>query len=379
MREGGASVRSSADVIVIGGGLVGMAIAWGLQKRGLVVLVLDEGDVAHRASRGNFGLVWVQGKGVGMPAYAAWTRRSADRWQGLADRLRQETGLDVGYRKVGGLDIALSEDELSERRAKLEAIRDAADADTRVDFEMLDRRQVAELFPDIGPDVAGGSWTAHDGHASPLLLLRALLAAFRSEGGIYRPETAVHRIEPGFVVHGGREQYSSGRVVIAAGLGSARLAPMVGLDVAVRPQRGQVLVTERLSPRLGYPTVCVRQTVEGTIQIGDSHEEVGSDDRTTPFVLRDIARRAVRTFPFLGQARIVRSWGALRVMSPDGFPIYQQSPDLPGAFSASCHSGVTLAAAHADLIAPMIEAGRLEADVAPFSGQRFARRNPDFA
>ena len=67
------------DVVVIGGGLVGSAVAWGLGRAGARVVVLDEGDDALRASRGNFGLVWVQGKGDGMPEYAAWTRNSARR------------------------------------------------------------------------------------------------------------------------------------------------------------------------------------------------------------------------------------------------------------------------------------------------------------
>lgn len=66
----------TSDAIVVGGGLVGMAIAYGLIRNGLKVTVLDEGDIAHRASRANFGLVWVQSKGVGMPAYARWSRRS---------------------------------------------------------------------------------------------------------------------------------------------------------------------------------------------------------------------------------------------------------------------------------------------------------------
>ncbi|MEZ5824798.1 MAG: FAD-dependent oxidoreductase [Geminicoccaceae bacterium] len=362
----------TADVIVIGGGLVGLSIALGLQKRGASVLVLDEGDVAHRASRGNFGLVWVQGKGAGMPAYAAWTRGSADRWPGFADRLKQETGIDVGYRKVGGLDIALDADELDERRGKLAGIAASAPDATRVDFEMLDRKGVAGIFPDIGPDVVGGSWTEHDGHVNPLLLLRALATSFALAGGRTITEASVEHIERGFSVTTAKGRFSAAKVILAAGLGSARLAPMIGLNVPVRPQRGQVMITERLPQRLHHPTVLVRQTVEGTIQIGDSHEEVGFDDDVTPPVLRDIASRAVRIFPFLAQARIVRCWGALRVMSPDGFPIYRQSEAMPGAFAASCHSGVTLAAAHADLLAPMIDRGVLDNTMQPFSPERLA-------
>jgi hydrogen cyanide synthase HcnC len=95
------------DLIVIGGGLVGGAIAWGAQAKGASVVLLDEGDIAYRAARGNFGLVWVQSKGAGMPAYAHWTRQSAELWPALADRLQAATGTDVALRQPGGLAFCL--------------------------------------------------------------------------------------------------------------------------------------------------------------------------------------------------------------------------------------------------------------------------------
>src|ERR1700674_2526248 len=91
------------DFAVVGGGLVGMAIAWGLARRGRSVTVLDEGDLAFRASRGNFALVWVQGKGSGMSEYALWTMQSAERWPELAQTIEAQTGLDVCFRNPGGL------------------------------------------------------------------------------------------------------------------------------------------------------------------------------------------------------------------------------------------------------------------------------------
>ena len=86
------------DLIVIGGGLLGGAIAWGAARLGASVALLDEGDVAFRAARGNFGLVWVQSKGAGMPPYAHWTRRSSELWPALASALTEQTGLDTGLR-----------------------------------------------------------------------------------------------------------------------------------------------------------------------------------------------------------------------------------------------------------------------------------------
>jgi glycine/D-amino acid oxidase-like deaminating enzyme len=160
-----------------------------------------------------------------------------------------------------------------------------------------------------------------------------------------------------FAVDANGTTYRAPKVVLAAGVGNKALGERIGLDVPVRPQRGQIMVTERIRPMWSMPTWLVRQTAEGGMLIGDSREEVGFDEGTTTPVLQDIARRAVRAFPFLAALRIVRAWGALRVMSPDGLPIYDQSRQFPGAFVVTCHSGVTLAAAHAYEVAPAIAAG----------------------
>ena len=115
----------------------------------------------------------------------------------------------------------------------------------------------------------------------------------------------------------------------------------------------------------------VRQTAEGTLQIGDSHEDVGLDDSTTLDVIEQLARRAVRIFPHLAKVRLNRAWGALRVMTPDGVPIYQQSAEHRGAFAVSCHSGVTLAALHAGAIAEWIAGESPHPLITEFSSKRF--------
>ena len=106
-------VDRSFDVAVIGGGLVGAAIAYGLAGRVARLAVLDEGDIAYRASRGNFGLVWVQSKGQGMPAYGVWTLGSAQAWPRLAAELLASTGIDVRLEQPGGLSVLLSEREVN--------------------------------------------------------------------------------------------------------------------------------------------------------------------------------------------------------------------------------------------------------------------------
>ena len=370
---GAVSHGPDADVAVIGGGVVGMSIAYGLGRMGQRVIVLDEGDVAHRASRGNFALIWVQGKGLNLPDYAVWTLKSADLWAGFAGELERRTGESLAYSRPGGFMTALSDQELDTRVSDLSRLHNRSPETAR--FEQVDRAGMKAMLPEIGPEVVGGTYCPADGHVNSLRLFSALHQATISGGARYRPNAPVETVEArggGFRIVTAQSEVHAGKVVLAAGLGNARLAPMVGLDAPVRPQRGQVMVTEKLAPFLRYPCLTVRQTDEGGVMIGDSKEEVGFDSASHHAVLAAIAARAIRTFPLLGRARVVRSWGALRVMSPDGMPIYDQSETCPGAFLVTCHSGITLAAAHADVIAPAIAEGRLPAGLAVFSARRFS-------
>jgi glycine/D-amino acid oxidase-like deaminating enzyme len=360
-----------SEIAVIGGGLVGMALAYGLQRGGRQVTVFDEGDRAFRASRGNFGLVWVQGKGAGLPDYARWSRQSAALWPQLAEALRDETGISLELSQPGGFDICLTDREAEQATRRLETLRDALGGD--YPFEFLGHNKLRRMLPEIGPDVVGATYCPEDGHVNPLYLLRALYGAFEKRGGRVVNGHRVTVLAPGasgFTLDNG-ETWRAEKVVLSAGLGNAALAPMVGLAAPVRPNRGQVLVTERVRPFLKYPSVQIRQVAEGAVQIGDSHEDVDFNDAATAPVMSQIARRAVRIYPLLKSVRIVRAWGALRVLSADGFPLYDRSVSCPGAALVTCHSGVTLAAAHAFLLAGWIEGTDIPDFVESFSVKRF--------
>src|ERR1700748_1518112 len=137
---------TSHDLIVIGGGLVGGAIAWGAARLGASVALLDEGDIAFRAARGNFGLVWVQSKGAGMPPYAHWTRKSSELWPALADALKQRTGVDTGLRQPGGVMFCLSDEEFENRAALVHRMHnESGDIGTR----MMDRNEVRAMVPGL--------------------------------------------------------------------------------------------------------------------------------------------------------------------------------------------------------------------------------------
>lgn len=366
-----------ADYVIVGGGVVGLSVAFGLLGLGRRVAVIDGEDDALRASRGNFGLVWVQSKGLREPRYAAWSQRSAGLWAEFARELAAD-GHDVALRQDGGFDHHLSEASLEAKVQAYAGLRDALGGD--YPFEVLRGNALRREEPAVGPRVVGTILHHQDGHVNPLRLLRALADQVRRRGGRVETGRQVELIMPeagGFALSDGKGwQARASKVVLCAGLGSAKLGPQLDFRAPLRPQRGQVMVTEPLAPLLRRPSGTVRQVDEGGVQIGDSQEEVGFDDRETLEVTAGIAARAIAVYPALARARMVRSWAALRVMSPDGLPIYQRSPSHPGAFLVTCHSGVTLAAAHARLLPLWLEQHADAPDLEVFGEARFPLSTP---
>ena len=366
---------SEHDITVIGGGLVGRgSIGFGLVRKGADVLIVDEGDIALRASRGNFGLVWVQGKGLSMPEYNLWSRRSAQLWPELSAELAETADLDVGLSQRGGALIAMSEVELEAFSSRLSELR-VKSGNHGFDYEVLDHAGLAELVPGLGPEVPGGTFTPYDGHVNPLKMLRALHTAFQRRGGRYLSNAGVTDIhgqsDGSFRLDTPQGVVACRKLVVAAGLGCTELCARIGVEVTVTALHGQLLITERSPQPLDIPTNLVRKTDDGTFQVGYSQEDLGLTTATRIDLLRDIAHNAVRALPHLGDLRLVRTWGALRIMTPDGCPVYAQSASHPNAFVFTCHSGVTLGAVHA-LVCPewIIDDGIPDA-YALFSQERF--------
>jgi len=353
------------DWIIVGGGLVGCSVAYGLAQQNpqARILVLDGADVAPRPSRGNFGLIWVQGKGADFPAYANWSFHGAQLWPDFAHQLEQQTQVDLAYQCQGGLEFAFSDDELAALSRDMQAV--AEHTQGRFQYQVLDHAQACARQPGLGPDVAGATFSAHDGQVNPLYLLAALQQAMQQLGVTYVGRTDVRQVQAlgeeqgqavevaknGFRVTSTTRSWQSQQVVLCAGLDNQRLGEQLAMHLPVSAVKGQILITEPCPPVFKYASPQVRQTAEGTLQIGGSHEHCGLDDASDIDVMQKIASDAISLFPQLSDTQLVRSWGALRIMSPDGAPIYQASKQYPGAFGVVCHSGVSLAAAHAGPLA----------------------------
>lgn len=369
------TAHKNYDVAVIGGGMIGPALAIGLAERGMKVCILDEGDDVLRVARGNFGLVWFQGKGFGMARYVEWSRRSAKLYPSFAAELKENTGVDIGHANPGGLELLLGDEELAHRRHFIGQIYQQGGGN-EYEVEFLDRKQTESMLPGIrlGDEVVGASYSPIDGHVNPLFLLRAMHTRFQQLGGTYLPH---HRVS-GVVKNGqayalqtAAGTVSAPKVVIAAGHGLRELGPPLGLNIPIRPQRGHILVTERTQQILPMPMSAFRQTREGSIMLGVSAEEAGYNDMVDTATIAKIAQRAGRIIPALRNLNIVRTWAALRVLTPDKCPVYQESQSHPGIYAVASHSGVTLAAVNAKVASGWIADDPAPEEFEAFSSERF--------
>lgn len=360
------------NVIVIGAGVVGMSIAYGLIKKGVNITLVDEGNQGFKASTGNFGLVWCQGKGFENQSYSRITFESCLAWQSFADTLEQDSGLSVDYENKGGLYFLFDEDSHNQRIKRLESIYN--DSSQKIEYDMLSRDTLRNEYPAIGDDVFSASYCKYDGTCDPLKLVYALRTAIMNLGGTIISDAKVTSIKSDqqkTTVVFNDQKLTSSKVVIAAGLGNTELSQYVGMNTPLKAIKGQIVVSQRMPSVLTIPSLQVRQTSEGTVICGDSHEDVGLKTNTTVEVLRSITKRAIKILPTLASKNVNRAWGALRVMTPDTVPIYEQSQQNMNVFNVSCHSGVTLAAFHANELAEHIKNGVFPDSLASFKGDRF--------
>jgi glycine/D-amino acid oxidase-like deaminating enzyme len=361
------------ETLIIGGGVVGLSIAYGLLKLDEDVLVINDVTDTHSASRGNFGLIWSQGKGEFSTEYARWTQKSISLWPNLANELKDLTGIDVMLELDGGIEYFTVHEEMDRHIEILNQIHAKSDSNNK--FKVLSNSQLKSYVPEIGPKVVGATLQPGDGHVNPLYLLNALSSAVLLKGGKLKngiKATSIERVGNKFItlLKDGNEIITD-RVIIAAGLGSTNIAKMLNFKSPIRPLHGQLMITEKLPHFLRYPSVNIRQVNEGGVQIGGSEVDRGFDDKESLSIVSELARDAVDIFPCLENVNLIRSWGCLRIMTPDGLPIYQQSIENEGAFFITCHSGITLAACHTELLARWIVGTKDAPDLSIFEEDRF--------
>lgn len=335
------------DIIILGNGISGAALAYGLAARGCKVTMVGGPTPTNKASCTNVGLIWCQSKFLHMPDYARWGFHSASLFPALTQELEEISGIRIPSHYRGGLIACLGEEEFQNRGAYIERLQETLGA---YPGEMIPRTALERKLPHIGfgPEVTGAAFCEADGLVDPLMLLRAYKAAFCKSGGRLI-ETTVYDVRPkdgGYRVVTEKGPLDGERIVLAAGLANRRFAGFAVPNLPVSADKGQVLLVERMPPVMPIPMLGITQTFGGTVIIGFRHEFIGHDTRIVPKDVATEGQWAMRVWPELGKKRLIRVWSGLRVMPEDKQAIYSRLPGHPNAFLINTHSAVTLAAAH---------------------------------
>ncbi|MEY3020279.1 MAG: hypothetical protein RLZZ272_1263 [Actinomycetota bacterium] len=376
-----------ADVVVIGSGVVGAACAYELARLGRHVALVDRGHLTSGTTASGEGNVLVSDKPPGPELDLALA--SVARWHDHARELTQP----FEFEAKGGIAVSTRRDG-GDALARLAEGQRAAG----VEVEVLDGAGLRALEPELADDLEVGAHYPQDAQVQPVLASSALLAEARRLGAhvVAGAEvTAIERERDGRVaaVVTSRGRIASRDVVVAAGPWSPEVARLAGSDLPVRPRKGHLLVTEPL-PRLVHHKVyeadyvdtlvadtaeaqtsaVVEGTASGTILLGSSRELVGFDPSIDLDIVRRIAAKAVRLFPVLARASLLRVYVGFRPWVPDHLPIIGPDPEVEGLWHATGHegAGIGLAPGTGLAIAALLTGSPPPLDLSPFAADRAA-------
>ena len=372
---------STADAVVVGGGIIGTAISYYLARMGLRVELVERRGIAGGTSSACADALVLQTKAPGLKLTLA--SKSVRIYKGLSEEL----DCDLEFRNEGGMVVALNQAELEYVEGLVARLRAAG-----VSVDLLDGSGAREIQPALTPKVLAATYCALDCHLNPLRVSPAFARAAARLGAKMRIGTEVTGVE----VQNGRVagvMTTAGRidapvVVNAAGIWAPAVARMVGLDLAVVPRRGQILVTEAL-PQIVRGRVfgarylmgklqklsgdggvsadryssgmAVGQQASGNFIIGATREFIGEDRSTTHDAIADLARQTVELFPVLDGVRVLRVFAGLRPAALEGMPTIKRCPEPEGFVLAAGHEGDGICLAPiTGRIAAEIVAGRID-------------------
>ncbi|MBX7548754.1 glycine oxidase ThiO [Streptomyces sp. tea 10] len=381
----------TSDVLVIGGGIIGLVTAWRAAQRGLATAVVDPepGGGAARVAAGM--LAAVTELHYGEETLLALNLESARRYPDFAAELTELTGHDLGYRRCGTLQVALDADD----RAHLRELH-ALQRRSGLESEWLSGRECRRLEPMLAPGVRGGLRVDGDHQIDPRRLATALVVACERSGVVFhrawaeRLDVAAGRAAGVTLADGTAPR--AGQVVLAAGSLSGRLAGVPeGLLPPVRPVKGQVLRltvprayapflsrTVRAVVRGGHVYLVPREN--GELVVGATSEELGWDTTVTAGGVYELLRDAHELVPGITELPLTETRAGLRPGSPDNAPLLGPS-GLDGLVLATGHyrNGVLLTPVTGDVMAGLLADGELPEAARPFTPRRFGAVAPSAA
>lgn len=390
--------RTSADVIVVGGGIIGMAISYYAAKQGMDVLLLERGELGGGTSSRCDGNILAIDKDPGFDS------RMSLQSQLLVRDLARELDEPFEYRAPGSILVCENDAEMEAAGQWVDRQRAAG-----LSFRLLDRGDLRGEWRHMADDLPGGLECATDSTVNPVHLTYALAATARRLGARFAEHTSVVSLmtDPRQGIRGvetdGGPIYAP-KVVVAAGIWSKAIARTAGVEIPVEPRKGHILVSSRtaniglrkvmefgyLMSKFGsrrqvdaaaerYGVAFVFEpTASQNFLIGSSRQFVGFDLRVDPQVVRQIARRAIRFFPAMRDVPVIRTYAGLRPWTPDHLPIVSEVEEVPGLLIAAGHEGdgISLAAVTGKLVAELLGGSPTCLPIEPLRYDRFKNAVP---
>jgi len=341
------------DVLIIGGGVIGLTTAYYIAKEGVTVLVLDQGDLGRQASWAGAGII-PPGNATRARTSLDWLRAcGSEMFPTLSHELREQTAVDNGYVICGGLEI----DDPAEPHPILAWLEEG------IAFEEWDAGRVRERLPHVGPAVPKSYFLPRMAQVRNPRHVKALIAGCQRLGVHLRPHCEVRGLVRAGALITGIEtdagRLSAGQYLVAAGAWSDRLLKDAGCKTGVHPVRGQIALLQTETPLRPILLVGKRYIVprtDGRVLVGSTEEDAGFDARPTAEAIADLLHMATRLVPDLATAAIELCWAGLRPGTPDGLPYLGAMPGFRNLFVATGHfrAGIQQSPATGSLMAQLL-------------------------
>lgn len=332
-------VKSSSDILIIGGGVIGLTTAWNLAREGVSVTVVDKATTGREASWAGAGMLPPGVLANATTPEARLRAYSHQLWDGISEDLSSRTGIDNGYRRCGSVELA--------EPNRPEEYQQQVNAWNRegITVESLDRTALETHVPDLHPDICNGVFLPQFGQIRNPRHLKSLSAACQSLGVEIIEnceQLQLTTCSQGWVAaSAGSRKFSFDRICIAAGAWTAELLDKLGFQIPVKPIRGQMAQLQ-VSPMMFARVIeqgrrYIVPRADGLLLVGSTMEVAGFEKKTTADGMSSLLEFAKSIVPELGPCEVVRCWAGLRPGSPDELPFLGRVPNFENLFIGAGH------------------------------------------
>jgi sarcosine oxidase subunit beta len=383
------------DVLIIGSGIIGSAIAYFLSKEKINVGVIEKGNIGEETSSACEGLVFLQSKKPGISLKLALESIH------ILKQLQGEFERDIEYEQKGGLVIINSEVENNVFKQKVKQLQEIG-----LDVQLLDRKRTLKIEPFLSKEILGSTYCRFDGSINPIALTLAFAETAIKSGINFYQSTEIedfiyenkHIVG---VISNKQEKFFAEKIVLAAGIYSNRILSKINIQLPIKPRRGQVIVSEPIAPLLNhailsgrylaaklYPEILqdltnpqnkmgiglvIEQAKSGNLLIGSTREFVGENKEVTFQGIKYILEHATSIIPSLKDINVIRTFSGLRPYTIDGLPIISKLTPYDNLIIAAGHEGdgITLSAITGKLVKQMVLEKKLDYNIDKLDYRRF--------